>query len=70
MCDRSIQVMHLGREIVQENSDSEKNVVIPVNHLEVNFYCSALGEGQMLSFFIFKDKQVGCTSIIHCECKV
>jgi len=54
MCDRSIQVIHLGREIVWENSDLEKNLVITVNRLKVNFCRSALRKGQMFSLSIKK----------------
>lgn len=54
-----------------ENSDLEKNLFITLNHLEVNFCCSALGNGQMLPLSIKReDKQVDGKLIIHYECKV
>lgn len=54
-----------------ENSDLKKNLFITQNHLEVNFYCSALGKGNILPLCIKReDKQVDGKLIIHYECKV
>lgn len=54
-----------------ENRDLKKNLFITLNHLEVNFCCSALGKGKTLPSCIKReDKQVDGKLIIHYECKV